>query len=634
MEAVLLSLWEITQGAWVIAGLIVLARVLLKRVLTPKVKYYLWLLLALRLMLPVLPESDISLMNYLPEGDPSEVITVVLETENTEILRPETGAPVEYVAEDTQTTREKVPVTQESEGAPADRTAQIFFIWVLGAAVTCGAYIVLYGITALQLRRCSDCRDEETVIRFRILKSKLGVRGKVRLVVGSGGMFGGLIRPTIVLPAEVYGAGAEPILVHELTHYRYGDGWLYLFMRLMTVLHWYNPVVWICFHFARLDSEASCDQRVLDSGLVTVRDYIRVLSEQGLMEDFRPALMASSFAATEKRYMKRLRAIARYSGKRPWVPAIAILVAGVICAFGLTAARSQELNQPQEVVEINAEGYSSMTEVDGTLYLVDLSGNILTMDWETGETETFFRTMGFVEWCSDQTLSYLYYMDGENLCRVSTQTRQTENLCEIKGPVKILAATENGLFYGQEDGYYALNLTTMESVLMYPQDYSFLTYIPGMDDSLYIDLNYSDAMDRLERWDLATGEKTVLLERDNDIQVVTEGTVTADRVYFYIGRVLHSMPVDGSAEPDQVPNGFDASDTAVHCSDDSLIFSIANATMENGFKAYRYDPATGLTTSLSNLSVVPHYAAISDERYAVMSGFWGEGELVIADLPD
>ena len=62
-------LWSITRGACLTAAVIVLIRLLFRRVLSAKAKYYLWLLLALRLMLPALPESPVSLFER-PSGLP------------------------------------------------------------------------------------------------------------------------------------------------------------------------------------------------------------------------------------------------------------------------------------------------------------------------------------------------------------------------------------------------------------------------------------------------------------------------------------------------------------------------------------------------------------------------------------
>lgn len=65
MTTALDALFSITMGSLLTAGAILLIRLLFRRLLSPKAKYYLWLLLALRLMLPTLPESPTSLLNLL-----------------------------------------------------------------------------------------------------------------------------------------------------------------------------------------------------------------------------------------------------------------------------------------------------------------------------------------------------------------------------------------------------------------------------------------------------------------------------------------------------------------------------------------------------------------------------------------
>lgn len=68
-------LWSITWGSWLTALAIILIRLLFHCVLSSKAKYYLWLLLALRLMLPVLPQSPFSIQNYLPGTSPTAHIS-------------------------------------------------------------------------------------------------------------------------------------------------------------------------------------------------------------------------------------------------------------------------------------------------------------------------------------------------------------------------------------------------------------------------------------------------------------------------------------------------------------------------------------------------------------------------------
>ena len=57
---------NMTIGGTVTACLILLVKRLLKNKLTPKWHFYIWIILALRLVVPGLPESDFSLLNAIP----------------------------------------------------------------------------------------------------------------------------------------------------------------------------------------------------------------------------------------------------------------------------------------------------------------------------------------------------------------------------------------------------------------------------------------------------------------------------------------------------------------------------------------------------------------------------------------
>lgn len=123
------------------------------------------------------------------------------------------------------------------------------------------------------LSKLPDCTDAETLAVWQSLRPGLSLPASIRLKRGSQGMSGGLIHPTIVLPLEITGSDAAPILIHEAQHISSHDLWIMTLYRLLRCIYWFNPVVWLCFRQAFFDSEGACDQRVLESGLVSGKDY-------------------------------------------------------------------------------------------------------------------------------------------------------------------------------------------------------------------------------------------------------------------------------------------------------------------------------------------------------------------------
>ncbi|MBR4035279.1 MAG: hypothetical protein IKJ05_00935, partial [Oscillospiraceae bacterium] len=57
----------------------------------------------------------------------------------------------------------------------------------------------------------------------------------------------GIIRPKIYIPSQMTEMPMEHIIIHEQTHIRRGDHIIKPLCLLITVLHWFNPLVWLAF---------------------------------------------------------------------------------------------------------------------------------------------------------------------------------------------------------------------------------------------------------------------------------------------------------------------------------------------------------------------------------------------------
>lgn len=77
----------------------------------------------------------------------------------------------------------------------------------------------------------------------------------------------GLIRPKVYLTPE---AVQDPILLrhvltHELTHYRHADHIWSLLRGVCLIVHWYNPLVWAAAILSKKDAELACDEDTIRS---------------------------------------------------------------------------------------------------------------------------------------------------------------------------------------------------------------------------------------------------------------------------------------------------------------------------------------------------------------------------------
>lgn len=74
----------------------------------------------------------------------------------------------------------------------------------------------------------------------------------------------GMVRPKIYLPPDLSETEQEYIICHEKVHIRRKDYLVKNIAFLLTALHWFNPFVWIAFNCMGRDMEMSCDEKVID----------------------------------------------------------------------------------------------------------------------------------------------------------------------------------------------------------------------------------------------------------------------------------------------------------------------------------------------------------------------------------
>ena len=76
----------------------------------------------------------------------------------------------------------------------------------------------------------------------------------------------------IVLSREDYESGYSQILTHEKAHIALRHSWDLLFVDLITVLQWFNPVIWMLKSDLRALHEFEADDAVLRSG-ANIKEY-------------------------------------------------------------------------------------------------------------------------------------------------------------------------------------------------------------------------------------------------------------------------------------------------------------------------------------------------------------------------
>lgn len=210
-----------------------------------------WLVLAIRLALPV----DISL--------PAAPVQMQLPAAAAAQANP--GAPEVPPAQQADSAGQAAP---QEESGPAglswpELAVALPYVWAAGAlmflAFHAGAYVVfLSQLHAQRVRETDDAVCSAVWLAF----------GRKTCIYRAAGlaspMLAGLWRPAVYLPEEVQVSELPYVLEHEASH-REARDILYVFLLMAAnAVHWFNPAVYAMVRTARRDMELACDEAVLE----------------------------------------------------------------------------------------------------------------------------------------------------------------------------------------------------------------------------------------------------------------------------------------------------------------------------------------------------------------------------------
>ena len=249
----LLISWCVTSS--ILLAVFLLLRGTVFRTLSPRVRYALWGVVLLRLLVPFqIP----SLSLPAAAADLAPELSTISERPifpNTILVRPIN--PSVSLDEEDQADLPHSASTIESNlseyyhfGGPT-LSEGVQVVW------TAGAGVVLLAVLAANLRFAQKLR------RSRRPLPTAGCPLPVYEAEGlSSPCLCGVLRPAVYLTPEAAEDGTvrTHVLSHELTHFRHRDHIWSLLRCLALALHWYNPLVWAAMVLSKRDGELACDE--------------------------------------------------------------------------------------------------------------------------------------------------------------------------------------------------------------------------------------------------------------------------------------------------------------------------------------------------------------------------------------
>ena len=344
-------------------------RLLFRTRVSRRLIYGAWLLVALRLLVPIqFGQLNISILNQAepvtdaitdivqrPISGPSreELFSDALQehiSQGTPVFVPEiqaqvnseiqhSGRPAPEIYDEYLDTNQAedilLPeVSQEIESTVSESASPTFgqialLVWIAGAAAMAGW---LLGVN-MSFRR-NLCRTATEVFAPG---AKCPV--KVSNAISSPCLFG-LLRPTVYLTPTCTEdtQRLRHVLIHEQAHLRHGDH-IWAWVRCVCLcIYWFNPLVWVAAILSKRDCELACDEAVMhtlgDSERLaygkTLVDMVAVNPAPGQLLE-----TATAMHETKKQLKERVNCIVK-KPKEFFVAAIALLLVLTFvtgCAF-------------------------------------------------------------------------------------------------------------------------------------------------------------------------------------------------------------------------------------------------------------------------------------------------------------
>ncbi|HTW94807.1 MAG TPA: M56 family metallopeptidase [Tepidisphaeraceae bacterium] len=335
-------LWRGSWQAAVLVALVILIGLLPAPLAIPsRWRTMLWLIVLLRLILPLAPQSRFSLFR-LPQFSHDNPAPAPLAAQSPLIWT---------ISHDTLPERIAAPPPAAVPSSPpvALLLPTVFTLWLAGVMLLTARLIYTNAIFRRRIARSSCRPDPSTLDLLNQCCRRLRIRRPPRLRITDAvalPALTGLVRPCLLLPphlvATLSPAELRLIFLHELAHLKSHDipvDWLWMSAQ---IVHWFNPIVWLSRRLYVSDRELARDAAVLSiTGPTDAQRYGQALLQLAA----HPPIVKWGRAVVgildgKQNLRRRITLIAQFDSKPRWSP-IGMLATIALACTGLTAPAAQ-----------------------------------------------------------------------------------------------------------------------------------------------------------------------------------------------------------------------------------------------------------------------------------------------------
>lgn len=276
--------------------------------------------------------------------------------------------------------------------------ATLFTIWAIGVVVLTIWNLYCYGRFVKSIKKSSY---DDKILKEAVYKCKMDLNITANIKVQRSYMVScpmviGIIKPTIIFPDNMkYNTRLTPVIIHELTHCERNDLLFKLVQLIISVVYWFNPIVYIMNNNFEKWCEISCDEIVAENmSYVERKEYGNTILS--IIENINDAPNFLCFyLCNDKKYIKRRLTMMLNMKKTNNFKKIfgGLLVCGVVLvSAGISVvATPTNINFENVTIDTNDENVRNLFQEQLEEFKAEIDvnefagGSIVVMDTETGE---------------------------------------------------------------------------------------------------------------------------------------------------------------------------------------------------------------------------------------------------------
>ncbi len=234
-------------------------------------QYYIWLLVALRFLLPFSPEVSLiggisghlkSILSYSGIADTDNVLPVEFSAPQPEDLPTSSDSFVKQGVPD------NLPEVSKEPFRLSNFLPFLWIPWLIIALFLLFYQIIIYQCYARKIKiKAKIPLDPQLLYLYHEEVAYARISSHLPLLINPQApspMLIGILQPVIILPnSDMEEDALRHTFRHELTHYRRLDALYKWFLQIILCIHWYNPMVYYIRKEINRCCELSCDENVI-----------------------------------------------------------------------------------------------------------------------------------------------------------------------------------------------------------------------------------------------------------------------------------------------------------------------------------------------------------------------------------